>query len=87
MNADKLTVVMYHYVRDLQNSRYPQIKGCDVLLFKEQIKFLQKYYNFVTVEQVINAYWGGMVTNCHPMLCCFLLMMPMPTILNMYFLS
>lgn len=59
MNADKLTVVMYHYVRDLQNSRYPQIKGCDVLLFKEQIKFLQKYYNFVTVEQVINAYWGG----------------------------
>lgn len=41
MNADKLTVVMYHYVRDLQNSRYPQIKGCDVRLFKEQIKFLQ----------------------------------------------
>ena len=27
MNADKLTVVMYHYVRDLQNSRYPQIKA------------------------------------------------------------
>lgn len=26
MNADKLTVVMYHYVRDLQNSRYPRIK-------------------------------------------------------------
>lgn len=59
MNADKLTVVMYHYVRDLQNSRYPQIKGCDVRLFKEQIKFLQKHYNFVTIEQVINAYRGG----------------------------
>ncbi len=84
MNADKLTVVMYHYVRDLQNSRYPQIKGCDVRLFKEQIKFLQKHYNFVTIEQVINAYRGGIVTNCHLMPCFSLSMMLMPTILNMF---
>lgn len=52
----KLTVVMYHYVRDLRNSRYPGIKGCDIRLFKEQIKFLQKHYHFVTVEEVIHAY-------------------------------
>ena len=25
----KLNVVMYHYVRDLKNSRYPDIKGMD----------------------------------------------------------
>ena len=56
MNKDKLTVVMYHYVRDLKHSRYPGIKGCDIRLFKEQIKFLQKHYNFVTVEEVIHAY-------------------------------
>ena len=49
MNADKLTVVMYHYVRDLQNSRYPQIKGCDVRLFKEQIKFLQKHLSLIHI--------------------------------------
>lgn len=37
---DKLYIVMYHYVRDLQYSRYPQIKGMDYQLFKEQIAFL-----------------------------------------------
>ena len=57
MIENKLTVVMYHYVRDLKNSRYPEIKGCDVRLFKEQIGFLKKHYNFVTVEQVLDAYY------------------------------
>lgn len=51
----KLTVVMYHYVRDLQNSRFPEIKGCDVRLFKEQVLYIKKHYNPVTVEQVIDA--------------------------------
>jgi peptidoglycan/xylan/chitin deacetylase (PgdA/CDA1 family) len=51
----KLTVVMYHYVRDLKHSRYPNIKGLDVSLFKEQIDYLKRRYNFVTVEQVIDS--------------------------------
>lgn len=46
---------MYHYVRDLKNSRYPDIKGCDVRLFKEQVLFLKKHYNPVTVEQVFST--------------------------------
>jgi peptidoglycan/xylan/chitin deacetylase (PgdA/CDA1 family) len=52
----ELTIVMYHYVRDLRHSRYPAIKGLDLELFKGQIAYLQKYYTFVTVEQVIAAY-------------------------------
>jgi peptidoglycan/xylan/chitin deacetylase (PgdA/CDA1 family) len=44
---------MYHYVRDLKNSRYPEIKGLDVSSFKEQIHYMRKYYNFVTMEEVI----------------------------------
>ena len=56
MAENKLSVVMYHYVRDLKNSRYPEIKGCDVRLFKEQIRFLKKHYNFVTIEEVIDAW-------------------------------
>lgn len=51
----KLTVVMYHYVRDLKNSRFPEIKGCDVRLFKEQVLYIKKHYTPVTVEQVIDA--------------------------------
>lgn len=46
---------MYHYVRDLKNSRYPNIKGLSIDLFKEQIGFLKKHYHFVSAEQVIDA--------------------------------
>jgi len=56
--SNKLTVVMYHYVRDLKNSRYPEIKGCDVRLFKEQVKFIKKHYTPVTIEEVIDAYYN-----------------------------
>ena len=56
---DKLTIIMYHFVRDLLNSRYPQIKGLDTELFKGQLAFLKCHYQFVTMEQVIEALAGG----------------------------
>lgn len=48
----KLSIVMYHYVRDLKNSRFPDIKGLDFKLFVEQIEYLRRHYRFVTMEQV-----------------------------------
>ncbi len=51
-----LTIIMYHYVRDLKNSRFPEIKGLDVCFFKEQLAYLEKHYHFVTAEQVIAAF-------------------------------
>ena len=39
---------MYHYVRDLRNSRYPDIKGLDIDLFKEQVDYMRKNYNIIT---------------------------------------
>ena len=50
---------MYHYVRDLQNSRYPDIKGMDVSLFKKQISFFKEHFNPVTIEETIAAYDKG----------------------------
>lgn len=50
---------MYHYVRDLQNTRYPAIKGLDVRLFREQLSYFKKHYNFVTATQLIDAYENG----------------------------
>ena len=50
---------MYHYVRDLQNSRYPDIKGLDVSLFKKQISFFKEHFNPVTIEEAIAAYDEG----------------------------
>lgn len=52
----RLYVVMYHYVRDLKNSRYPEIKGLDYGLFKQQIAFLKENFTIVTMEEVIEAW-------------------------------
>jgi peptidoglycan/xylan/chitin deacetylase (PgdA/CDA1 family) len=54
--SNKLTIAMYHYVRDLENSRYPQIKGLDYKLFKDQIAYFKNNFNVVTMEDVIEAY-------------------------------
>ncbi len=56
MHNSKCTVVMFHYVRDLLNSRYPDIKGLDLNLFKEQIEFLSKNYNFIRTEELIDSF-------------------------------
>ena len=50
---NNLTIVMYHYVRDLKKSRYPDIKGLDINLFKEQINYMRKHYHIITMEEVI----------------------------------
>lgn len=71
MENQNLTVVMYHYVRDLKHSRYSSIKGLDVALFKEQVAFLKKHYSFVTVEEVIAATQGIHKLPSHPVLLTF----------------
>jgi len=54
-----LKIVMYHYVRDLGNSRYPNIKGLDISLFEEQINFFRRYHNIITIEEVIYSIDSG----------------------------
>lgn len=55
----KVYIVMYHYTRDLLNSRYPRIKGMDYHLFKQQLDFFNENFNVVTMGQVISAWNGG----------------------------
>ena len=50
-----LTILMYHYVRELEHSRFPDIKGLTVQQFNAQLEYMQKYYTFVTVEHLIAA--------------------------------
>lgn len=47
------TVIMYHYVRDLSRSRYPEIKGLDLKLFNEQIERLSRQFTFITMEDIL----------------------------------
>lgn len=54
----KLYISMYHYTRDLVHSRYPEIKGMNTTLFRQQIEYMKNNFNFVTMEQVIDAVEG-----------------------------
>ena len=54
----ELSIVMYHYTRDLKHSRYPEIKGLDLPLFRQQIAFFKENFNVVTMEEVIDAAEG-----------------------------
>ena len=49
---------MYHYVRELSESRFKEIRGLNLTLFREQISYLQRYYKFVTVEDCLEAISG-----------------------------
>jgi peptidoglycan/xylan/chitin deacetylase (PgdA/CDA1 family) len=46
---------MYHYVRRLRNSRFPEIKGLELGLFVEQLEYIHKHYNVVSMEDVLAA--------------------------------
>lgn len=39
-------IAMYHYVRDLRDSRYPGIKGLELELFRRQIDFFSRHFTF-----------------------------------------
>jgi len=54
-----VTIVMYHYVRNLDRSRYPEIKGLTVKRFKKQLNYLEKNYTIVRMEDCIEYLQGG----------------------------
>jgi len=55
----KVTIVMYHYVRELVHSRYPNIKGLSLEKFNGQIEYLLKNYEFITTEQIVDHVYKG----------------------------
>lgn len=56
-----LYIVMYHYVRDLKHSRYPNVKGLDIELFRQQIAYLKAHFSVVRMEEVLAALDGQSV--------------------------
>lgn len=51
----QLTIVMYHFVRELPYTRYPKIKGLLTSEFKNQLAYIEKHYHFVTIAECIQA--------------------------------
>ena len=50
-----VTIVMYHYVRDLARSRYPAIKGLSLERFTRQLDYIQAHYTPISVEDLVDA--------------------------------
>lgn len=51
----KLTIVMYHYVRDLRHSSFPEIQGLQTELFHQQIAYIAKHYNPISADDLMDA--------------------------------
>jgi peptidoglycan/xylan/chitin deacetylase (PgdA/CDA1 family) len=54
----KLRIIMYHYVRDPERSRYPRIKVRSTKEFRNQLDYLAAHFTPVTAQQVIAACRG-----------------------------
>lgn len=50
-----VTIVMYHYVRDLGRSRFPAIKGLSVERFCRQLDYIQNRYTAIAAEDLLEA--------------------------------
>jgi len=65
--APGLTVVMYHYVRDLARSRFPSIKGRTVEEFRGQLAWLSRRHRFVRVEELLAAWSSSNAPGARPL--------------------
>ena len=52
---NNLTIIMYHYVRPISISKFPNIKGLELERFKNQLDYLVENYNVITTQHVIDA--------------------------------
>src|SRR5688572_25788722 len=54
-----LTIVMYHYVRDLPRSRFPEIKALLTREFDQQLDYITARYTVCSLGEVVKAIRGG----------------------------
>jgi peptidoglycan/xylan/chitin deacetylase (PgdA/CDA1 family) len=51
--SSRLSIVMYHYVRNLPHTRFPRLKGLLVEDFHRQLALLQQQYEMATLESAL----------------------------------
>ena len=49
----EIYIVMYHYVREIKKSKYPNLKGLEFEEFKKQINYFQKNFNILSNDNFI----------------------------------
>ena len=53
-NNIQLVVIMYHYIQDYSNTKYPNLNGLEFSIFKKQLNYFLKHYNILCVEDFID---------------------------------
>ena len=56
--SNPVTIVMYHYVRELAHSRYPQIKGLSTERFDRQLDHIADNYTVCSLSDLLAAIRG-----------------------------
>lgn len=57
----RVTVVMYHYVRDMHKTKYPRIKGLLIEKFRGQLAYILRHYQVIRLEDYLDFLSGGKV--------------------------
>jgi peptidoglycan/xylan/chitin deacetylase (PgdA/CDA1 family) len=50
---NKLNIIMYHYVRESKNSKFPNIKSLELNDFKDQLDYLKKKYKILNYQEFL----------------------------------
>jgi len=66
-----ITIVMYHYVRDLRHSRYPEIKGLSTDEFEQQVNYIKKHYTVISGQELIRTIVDATPLPSRPLLMTF----------------
>ena len=53
-----ITIVAYHRVSDVKNTKFPSIKALQPHMFEEQLERFERMYEFVTLEECLAALDG-----------------------------
>jgi peptidoglycan/xylan/chitin deacetylase (PgdA/CDA1 family) len=56
--SKQVSIIMYHFVRELPYTRYPRIKARLASEFREQLDYIRKYYKIVTISDCIEAVYS-----------------------------
>src|SRR5688572_6291776 len=55
----RLSIITYHYVRDLRRSRFPDVKGLETDQFREQIAYIKEHYRVISGDELLAAAEAG----------------------------
>lgn len=56
---NNVNVIMYHYIRSVSRSKFPNINGLETEMFREQLNFLKNNFNIISNKEVNEAIITG----------------------------